>query len=78
MKVSPEILAALALLADGGRVNGIAGGKVTGPGTETSDSVPAQLSAGEYVLNAEAVKHFGLDRLNKMNEVGLRKRYGIK
>lgn len=78
---TPELAdAALLLLAlkDGGRVNGIHGGAIHGPGSETSDSIPAMLSDGEYVINAEAVKHFGVDKLNKMNEVGLKTRYGIK
>ncbi len=30
------------------------GGIITGPGTGTSDSIPARLSAGEYVVNARA------------------------
>lgn len=50
------------------------GGDVQGPGTETSDSIPAWLSDGEYVLNAEAVKEVGKDKLEKMNEKGLKKR----
>lgn len=70
-------LAPLLLLAQGGDVDARKGGGIRGPGTETSDSIPAQLSDGEYVLNAEAVKHFGIDRLNKMNEQGLKNRYGI-
>lgn len=32
------------------------GGYVSGPGTSTSDSIPARLSAGEYVIRAEAVR----------------------
>lgn len=47
------------------------GGKVNGPGTETSDSVPAHLSDGEYVLNAEAVKLIGKDKLDALNQQGL-------
>ena len=39
------------------------GGKVRGPGTATSDSVPAMLSAGEFVVKAEAVKQPGVERL---------------
>ncbi len=35
------------------------GGYVTGPGTSTSDSIPARLSAGEYVLPALAVRRLG-------------------
>lgn len=34
------------------------GGKVNGPGTGTSDSIPAQLSNGEYVVNAQSTKLF--------------------
>jgi hypothetical protein len=32
------------------------GGFVSGPGTSTSDSVPARLSNGEFVVNAKAVQ----------------------
>jgi hypothetical protein len=32
------------------------GGHVTGPGTSTSDSIPAMLSTGEFVVNAGAVR----------------------
>jgi len=35
------------------------GGEVTGPGTGTSDSVPARLSDGEFVLTAAAVRGAG-------------------
>ena len=77
--LAPEALAALLMLNKGGRVrNEIPGGGIRGPGTATSDSIPARLSDGEFVLNAEAVKHFGVDKLEKMNEVGLQKRYGIR
>jgi hypothetical protein len=31
-----------------------AGGPITGPGTGTSDSIPARLSNGEYVINAKS------------------------
>lgn len=43
------------------------GGYVTGPGTATSDSIPARLSAGEYVLRAEAVRRVGVDFLHALN-----------
>jgi hypothetical protein len=50
--VAGPILAVLGL-ADGGLVRG--------PGTSRSDSVPAMLSAGEYVVNADAAaKHVNL------------------
>ncbi|WP_395735063.1 hypothetical protein [Prosthecobacter sp.] len=42
------------------------GGMVTGPGTEKSDSVPAMLSKGEFVMPAEAVRFFGTQKLQKM------------
>lgn len=50
------------------------GGHVQGPGTETSDSIPAWLSKGEYVLNAEAVKQVGKDKLDAANKRGLKAR----
>ena len=34
-------------------------GEVSGPGTGTSDSVPARLSDGEFVLTADAVRGAG-------------------
>lgn len=43
------------------------GGYVTGPGTSTSDSIPARLSAGEYVIRAEAVRRFGVAFLDAIN-----------
>ena len=41
-------------------------GEVEGPGTETSDSIPALLSDGEFVFTAKSVKHIGVDKLRKM------------
>ena len=35
------------------------GGEVNGPGTGTSDSVPARLSDGEFVMTAAAVRGAG-------------------
>lgn len=43
------------------------GGPISGPGTATSDSIPAWLSNGEYVLNADAVRKVGLPLLNAIN-----------
>lgn len=48
------------------------GGSVEGPGTGTSDSVPAMLSNGEYVLNAQAVDRLGVPFLNGLNTGRLR------
>lgn len=44
--------------AHGGDVHA-GGGEVAGPGTGTSDSVPARLSDGEFVLTAKAVRGAG-------------------
>ena len=43
------------------------GGYVSGPGSGTSDSVPAMLSNGEYVLRSAAVNRIGVGALNAMN-----------
>ena len=52
------------------------GGPVRGPGTGTSDSIPARLSNGEYVLRAASVQSLGerfLDRLNSFGASALRR-----
>ena len=46
------------------------GGIVTGPGTSTSDSIPAWLSNGEYVIRAAAAQKIGYDNLDQLNETG--------
>lgn len=43
------------------------GGYISGPGTGTSDSIPALLSNGEYVLRAAAVSRLGIGNLNRLN-----------
>ena len=43
------------------------GGLITGPGTGTSDSIPAMLSSGEYVINAAAVQRLGTAYLDTLN-----------
>ena len=51
------------------RSNGMAaGGLVTGPGSGTSDSIPTMLSNGEYVVKANAVKTYGVDFFNALNQ----------
>lgn len=69
------LASALDLFADGGEVEGrkdmTAGGRVSGPGSETSDDIPAWLSDGEYVLNAEAVRMVGKKKLDAINQKGL-------
>ena len=49
--------AGIATLAPGGypRRNG----QISGPGTETSDDIPAMLSDGEFVMTAKAVRGLG-------------------
>ena len=42
------------------------GGPVEGPGGPKDDLINARLSDGEFVLPAEAVEFYGLDRLHKM------------
>ncbi len=44
-----------------------AGGYIRGKGTGTSDSIPAMLSNGEYVIRAKAAQALGIDTLDKMN-----------
>lgn len=46
------------------------GGRVSGPGTSTSDSVPTMLSNGEFVVNARATSMFP-DLLETINNLGL-------
>ena len=48
-------------------------GQIEGPGTETSDDIPAMLSDGEFVMTAKAVKNAG----GGSREQGFRKMYDI-
>lgn len=48
------------------------GGYVRGPGSSTSDSIPARLSDGEFVLNARAVKAAGVENLTAFNNAARR------
>jgi len=50
-----------------------AGGEVNGPGTGTSDSVPARLSDGEFVLTAKAVRGAG----NGDRDIGAARMYDM-
>ena len=57
------------VLLDGATAMGHAtGGYITGPGTGTSDSIPARLSNGEFVIRSEAVKRYGTNFLNAVND----------
>lgn len=52
----------------GGRIGRAGGGPVWGLGTATSDSIPAWLSNGEYVIRAQSVSKYGLDLLDAINQ----------
>jgi len=55
-------------LATGGLVGRFAGGgRVSGPGTSTSDSIPARLSVGEFVIKARAVQKYGAELFAMLN-----------
>jgi TP901 family phage tail tape measure protein len=43
------------------------GGKVSGPGTGTSDSIPAYLSNGEYVIKEKTVSEYGVPFFDALN-----------
>jgi hypothetical protein len=51
------------------------GGMVAGPGTATSDSILARVSAGEYVMRARAVDHWGPRFMASLN--ALRSPFGF-
>ena len=46
------------------------GGMVSGPGTGVSDSIPAMLSDGEYVIRKSSVDKVGRNALDYMNSTG--------
>lgn len=50
-----------------GPVFAASGGFISGPGSPTSDSIPAWLSNGEYVLNAKATRAMGIENLDAIN-----------
>lgn len=63
-------LSAMSAASGGGLLSHIPladGGPIVGAGTATSDSIPAMLSNGEYVLNAKAVKRVGRPLLDAIN-----------
>ena len=68
-------------LAMGGFIKKYAqAGMVVGPGTGTSDSIPAMLSNGEYVIRAAAVRSVGtsfLDGINRMSAGGIATKYSV-
>ena len=59
------------MAAEGGILDLDKGGELKGPGTGTSDSIPAMLSDGEFVMTADAVRGAG----NGDRREGARKMY---
>ena len=60
-------------MAGGGIMDYTRGGHAVGPGTGTSDSIPAFLSDGEFVMTADAVKGIG----GGNRQQGAQKLYGM-
>jgi hypothetical protein len=57
--------------AGGGMIRRLdGGGGVSGPGTATSDSIPAMLSDGEYVIKASSARKLGRQHLDYLNAGG--------
>jgi hypothetical protein len=63
--------------AGGGLIGGqfAGGGRVSGAGSGTSDSILARLSNGEFVMKAAAVRKYGADLLYALNGLRLPKGY---
>ena len=59
--------------AQGGIMRLQGGGEITGPGTGTSDSIPARLSDGEFVMTADAVQGMG----NGNRDLGAARMYDL-
>lgn len=57
--------------SDGGGGGFARGGRVYGPGTSTSDSIPARLSKGEFVIRAAAVRRYGAQLFAALNGMRL-------
>jgi len=80
---SPEILAAFLGMNQGGGIQGFAKGtpefprmtgNIQGPGTGTSDSIPAMLSDGEHVLTKQEVTQIG----GGDNDLGHQRLYSMR
>ena len=61
--------------AEGGEIDNFPrmDGRIDGPGTETSDDIPAMLSDGEFVFTAKAVRGAG----NGDRENGMKNMYAL-
>jgi tape measure domain-containing protein len=60
-------LAAMSAKTSLGLLGFATGGYISGAGTSTSDSIPAALSNGEYVLTAATVNRIGVPALDALN-----------
>lgn len=68
-------------LVSGGGVGAAGGGLIRGPGTSTSDSIPARLSDYEYVVRSAVVRQPGvLEFLQDLNQFGMQavRRRGLR
>lgn len=63
---------AIASAFSSGTVTAATGGYIRGPGTSTSDSIPARLSNGEFVVKADSVSHYGVGFMHAINRRQLR------
>ena len=59
--------------AKGGIITLQGGGEIMGPGSGTSDSIPARLSDGEFVMTADAVRGAG----NGSRDMGAARMYDL-
>tara|TARA_R110002126_G_scaffold264163_1_gene407144 strand:- start:666 stop:1184 length:519 start_codon:yes stop_codon:yes gene_type:complete len=62
-----------AMAAKGGIMTLQGGGEIMGPGSGTSDSIPARLSDGEFVMTADAVRGAG----NGSRDMGAARMYDL-
>lgn len=78
--IERAILGTISAISSGFSTGGLAtntsqkfasGGHVSGAGTSTSDSIPAMLSDGEFVMRASAVRSIGVNNLSRLNSGGV-------
>lgn len=55
------------IFGGGSPVKAATGGLIRGPGTDTSDNIPAMLSPGEFVFSAAAVRALGIANLQRLH-----------
>jgi hypothetical protein len=75
LKIATGGIASLERYAQGGQPNHFPRktGPINGPGTGTSDSIPAMLSDGEFVFTAKAVRGAG----NGSRRAGAKRMYAL-